>query len=77
MDDKINYRKKLEEIAHITSEEAKRLLMADLENDLKAEMAKEIKESEAQVKLEAHKKAQEILADAIKHGALDFLPEIF
>lgn len=75
MDDKTNYRKKLEDIAHITSEDAKRLLIEELKNDLKAEMAKEIKESEAQVRLEAHKKAQEILADAIKHGALDFLPE--
>ena len=75
MDDKTNYRKKLEEISHITSEEAKRLLMDELQNDLKAEMAKEIKESEAETKAIAHKKAQEILADAIKHGALDFLPE--
>lgn len=75
MDDRKNYIKKLEEISHITIDEAKKLLMEELSNDLKAEMAKEIKEAEAQVKLEAHKKAQEILADAIKHGALDFLPE--
>lgn len=75
MDDKINYRKKLEEISHITAEEARRLLMDELRNDLKAEMAKEIKEAEAEAKAIAHKKAQEILADAIKHGALDFLPE--
>lgn len=75
MDDKINYRKKLEEISHITSEEAKRLLVEEVRNDLKGEIAKEIKEAEAEAKLTAHKKTQEILADAIKHGALDFLPE--
>lgn len=75
MDDKKNYRKKLEEISHISSEQAKKLLIEELQNDLKAEMAKEVRESEAEAKAQAHKKAQEILADAIKHGALDFLPE--
>ena len=57
MDDKINYRKKLEEISHITSEEAKRLLIDELQNDLKGEMAKEIKEAEAEVKLSAKARA--------------------
>lgn len=75
MDDRKNYIKKLEAISHITIDEAKKLLMEELSNDLKAEMAKEIKESETETKSVAHKKAQEILADAIKHGALDFLPE--
>src|SRR3989344_1368377 len=75
MDDRKNYIKKLEAISHITIDEAKKLLMEELSNDLKAEMAKEIKESETETKAAAHKKAQEILADAIKHGALDFLPE--
>ena len=75
MDDRKNYIKKLEEISHVTAEEAKRLLIAEVQNDLKAELAKEIKEAEAEAKATSHKKAQEILADAIKHGALDFLPE--
>ena len=75
MDDRANYIKKLEEISHITADEAKRLLVEEVQNDLKAEIAKEIKEAEAEAKASAHKKAQEILADAIKHGALDFLPE--
>lgn len=75
MDDKTKYRKKLEEISHITSDEAKKLLMDEVRNDLKADIAKEIKEAEAEAKAQGYKKAQEILADAIKHGALDFLPE--
>ncbi len=75
MDDRTNYIKKLEEISHITADEAKKLLVEEVKNDLKAEIAKEIKEAEAETKASAHKKAQEILADAIKHGALDFLPE--
>lgn len=75
MDDKQKYIKKLEEISHISAEEARRLLMEEVQNDSKAEIAKIIKDSEDEAKASAHKKAQEILADAIKHGALDFLPE--
>lgn len=75
MDDKQKYIKKLEEISHISAEEAKRLLIEEVKNDSKAEVAKIIKDSEDEAKVSAHKKAQEILADAIKHGALDFLPE--
>jgi len=69
------YIKKLEKIASLSREEAKRLLIAEVEEDAKADIAKIIKETEDEAKLIAHKKAQEIIADAIKHGALDFLPE--
>lgn len=69
------YIKKLESIASLSREEAKRLLIAEVEEDSKADIAKIIKETEEEAKLIAHKKAQEIIADAIKHGALDFLPE--
>ena len=69
------YIKKLEKIASLSREEAKRLLIQEIEEDAKADIAKIIKETEDEAKLIAHKKAQEIIADAIKHGALDFLPE--
>src|SRR3989344_3118563 len=69
------YIKKLEKIASLSREEAKKLLIAEVEEDAKADIAKIIKETEDEAKLIAHKKAQEIIADAIKHGALDFLPE--
>jgi ribonuclease Y len=69
------YIKKLEKIASLSREEAKRLLIQEVEEDAKADIAKIIKETEDEAKLIAHKKAQEIIADAIKHGALDFLPE--
>lgn len=75
MDPKQNYVKKLEEISHISAEEAKNLLIEELKNESRAEIAKIIKDTEAEAKAEAHKKAQDILADAIRHGALDFLPE--
>ena len=67
------YIKKLESIASLSREEAKRLLIAEVEEDSKADIAKIIKETEDEAKAIAHKKAQEIIGDAIKHGALDFL----
>ncbi len=69
------YIKKLESITSLSREEAKKLLLAEVEEDSKADIVKIIKEAEEEAKLIAHKKAQEIIADAIKHGALDFLPE--
>lgn len=74
-DKREDYIKKLENIASLSREEAKRLLIQEVEADAKADIAKIIKETEDEAKLIAHKKAQEIIADAIKHGALDFLPE--
>jgi len=70
-----DYIKKLENIASLSREEAKKLLLAEIEEDSKADIAKIIKETEDEAKAIAHKRAQEIIVDAIKHGALDFLPE--
>lgn len=75
MDDKKNYIKKLEEISHISAEEAKRLLLEETKNDARADIAQIIRESEAEAKVEASQKARAILADALQHGALDFVPE--
>lgn len=75
MDDKNKYRKKLEEISHISMEEAKRHILEEARNDSKADIAKIIREAEDEARLTANQKAQEILADALQHGALDFIPE--
>ena len=75
MDDKKNYIKKLEEISHISAEEAKRLLLEEAKNDARADVAQIIRESEAEAKIESSQKARAILADALQHGALDFVPE--
>lgn len=75
MDPKQKYIKKLEEMSHLSAEEAKRLLLEEMRNDSKAEVAKIIKETEEEAKLTAVRKTQEIIVDAINHGALDYLPE--
>lgn len=66
---------KLEKIAHLTRDEAKEVILGELKNDLDADMAREIREAEAKAKEEAEVKAREILVDAMKHGATDYVSE--
>ncbi len=75
MDDKQKYIKKLEEISHVSSDEAKKLLLEEVKNDARADIAKIIKETEEEAHLTAGRKAQEILADSLQHGSLDIIPE--
>ncbi len=70
-----DYIKKLEQVASLTRDEAKKLLLEEVQQDAKADMARIIRESEDEAKLVAHKRAQEILVDAMRHGALDIIPE--
>ena len=66
---------KLESVAHLTRDEAKKLILAAVEEKLKEEIAKRIREAESQAKQEADTKVREILIDAMKHGATDYVPE--
>lgn len=66
---------KLEKVAGITRDEAKKLILEATEGHLKEEIAKKIKEAEEQVKKEADEKAKNILVDAMRHGATDHVAE--
>ncbi|MCL4382606.1 MAG: ribonuclease Y [Patescibacteria group bacterium] len=66
---------KLERAAGLTREEAKNLILAALEERLKEDIAKRIKEAEAKAKEEADNKAREILVEAMRHGATDYVAE--
>ncbi|OOO00138.1 MAG: ribonuclease Y [Epulopiscium sp. Nele67-Bin004] len=61
----------LEKVARITAQEAKEVLLQTLENEIKHESAILIKDVEYQTKLEADKKAREILTTAIQKCAAD------
>ncbi len=75
-DDKLKeVKEKLEKISGITSSEAKEILMREMEEDAKLEVAKKIKEIELEFKENAHKKAQEIIALAIQKYSSDFVAE--
>lgn len=69
------YSEKLENISHLTQEEAKKKLLEETEHNAAAMMAKIIREKEDEAKKTADKKAQEILVDSLKHGALNSVPE--
>ena len=69
------YLKKLEQIAHLTSDEAKEQLLSETEKDAAAMMAKILRQKEDEARITADAKAQEIVLDSLKHGALQFVPE--
>jgi ribonucrease Y len=66
---------KLEKAAHMTRDEAAKVVMEAVQMQLKEDVAKEIKEETIKAQEEADAKAKEILVDAMRHGATDYVPE--
>ena len=65
----------LERISGLTSEQAKDFLLKTVEEDVKLDAAKLVKESVAQAKEEANKKARDIVVTAIQKCAADHVAE--
>lgn len=68
-------KKELERISGLTSEQAKELLLQSLEEEIKIDAAKMIKEEEIRAKEEADKKAKEYIVSAIQRSAADHVSE--
>ncbi|WP_090552564.1 ribonuclease Y [Natronincola ferrireducens] len=66
---------KLEELSGLTSEEARALLLSDIEKEIKHEAAIMIKDIETKAKEEAEKKAKEIIVYAVQKCAADHVAE--
>ncbi len=66
---------RLEKAAHLTVDEAKTELFTDLESRMARDMAQYIRQREEVAKSEADDRVREILVDAMKHGATDYVPE--
>ncbi|MBI2017465.1 ribonuclease Y [Candidatus Daviesbacteria bacterium] len=66
---------KLEKSSKISSDEAKKIILEQVEKDLATEVSKKIKEAEEEIKLSADEKAKEILAEAMQHGFTDVISE--
>lgn len=66
---------KLEKAANMPADDAKKILLEQIDKDLSSEISKKVKEAEDEVKLQADDKAREILADAILHGVTDYVAE--
>lgn len=75
MSTKSDYLKKLSSVAKMTVDEAKKALLDEVQKDLTSEIAKKIRAAEERVKVEASEKAKEILADAMKQGATNYVAE--
>ncbi len=66
---------KLEKVSGFSAEEAKKLVLENIEKDLSSEISKKIRQSEETIKLESDQKAREILAEAMLHGLTDYVSE--
>ncbi len=65
----------LERISNLTCDEAKNMLLSDIQKDISHESAIMIKDMESQAKQEADKKAREIITYAIQRCAADHVAE--
>lgn len=65
----------LEKVSSLTTEEAKRELFSQLEKSMKRDLAQFVRQKQEEAQSEAEEKVQEILVDAMKHGATDYVSE--
>ena len=72
---KDKYQEKLEKVSDLTPEQAKKELFDKVALDEAKAVAKIIKDSEDEAKLTADKKAQEILVDSMRFGAIKYIAE--
>lgn len=66
---------RLEKASSMTSDEAKKVLLDEVQSQLTSEVAQKIRKAEERIKEDANEKAKEILADAMKHGATSYVAE--
>ena len=66
---------KLEKVASLSSDEAQKILLENLDKELASEISKKIRNAENEIKLQSDEKARQILADAMIHGVTDYVSE--
>ncbi len=66
---------KLEKAAHLTRDEAKEVILSAVRDQIREDVAKELRQAAEKAKEEADDKAKEILVDAMRHGATNYVPE--
>jgi ribonuclease Y len=65
----------LKKVSKMTPDEAKKRLLAELDKDLRQEKARKIRLAEEHIKQDAKDVAKEVLVDAMKHGATQYVAE--
>ncbi len=68
--------KKLEQIAQLSSDEAKKDLFAAVEKEARGDMARIIRQIEAEAREEGEKRARKLIADAIQRVASEHVAEV-
>lgn len=68
-------KEKLAKVSKLTQKEAKEILLTEVEKELKGEVAKKIRSAQERVKQESKEKARDILVDAMRHGATNYVAE--
>jgi ribonuclease Y len=66
---------KLEKLAKLSPEQARQLILEKYEKRLTRDVAQLISEAEKEAKAKAETKAKEILVEAMRHGATDYVAE--
>ena len=67
---------KLQQISHMTAEEAKAILLADVEKEAHADMARIIRQIEAEARQEGDKRARVLITEAIQRVASDQVAQV-
>ena len=68
--------KKLQEISRMTDEEAKAVLLAEVEKEARSDMARIIRQIETEARQEGDKKARELITDTIQRIASDQVAQV-
>lgn len=68
--------KRLEQIAQMTQEDARKELLASVEKEARSDMARIIRQIEAEAREEGEKRARKLIADAIQRVASEHVAEV-
>lgn len=66
---------RLEKIANLTTQEAKKLILQGIEKKLSEDISRKIREAEDEIRARVDEKAKEILVEAMQHGVTDYVAE--
>jgi ribonuclease Y len=67
---------KLQEISQMTIDEARELLLAEVEKDARGDMARIVRQIEAEAREDGEKRARKLIADAIQRVASEHVAEV-
>lgn len=67
---------KFQEISHMTSDEAKQILLAEVEKEARADMARIVRQIEAEARQEGDRRARELITESIQRVASDQVAQV-